>query len=208
MWILDRNKLKQWKIRKTIFWWYPPLPHDYPYYWPVPIGSQAHIIDQFIFDPKPKQDKVKDTKFKEFAKTFNSKKKITCETPYEVACHYSVHRWTDGQTDGRTKGWMDKVKPVYPLQLCWVGGIIICTFEFIWILTMSTHQMKKKYLSHGDQLGKPTSLIHLWHLCLPAWPDKYNILFHIFIWHLRSRLIHWPLGDVAVIINWKYSNSY
>ena len=33
----------------------PPLPHDYPYYWPVHFESQVHTIDQFISDPKSKQ---------------------------------------------------------------------------------------------------------------------------------------------------------
>ena len=41
------------------FWGYLPPPYDYPYYLPVHIGPQAHIIDQFISDPKSKQDKVK-----------------------------------------------------------------------------------------------------------------------------------------------------
>ena len=31
----------------------PPPPHDYPYYWAVQIGSQAHTIEPFILDPKP-----------------------------------------------------------------------------------------------------------------------------------------------------------
>ena len=30
-------------------------------------------------------------------------------------------KWVDGRTDGRTDRWMDKVKPVYPPQLCWRG---------------------------------------------------------------------------------------
>ena len=30
----------------------PPLPRDYPYYWPVRFESQVHTIDQFISDPK------------------------------------------------------------------------------------------------------------------------------------------------------------
>ena len=34
----------------------PPPPHDYPYYWPVHFESQVHTIDQFISDPKSKQD--------------------------------------------------------------------------------------------------------------------------------------------------------
>ena len=30
--------------------------HYYPYYWPVHFESQVHTIDQFISDPKSKQD--------------------------------------------------------------------------------------------------------------------------------------------------------
>ena len=37
---------------------YPPLPHDYPYYWPVHFESQVHTIDQFISDPKSKKVKA------------------------------------------------------------------------------------------------------------------------------------------------------
>ena len=59
---------------------FPPTPHDYPYYWPVHIGSQAQSIDQFILDPKAhtinkfildpksKQDKVKVTNLKNLPK--------------------------------------------------------------------------------------------------------------------------------------------
>ena len=36
-------------------------PHDYPYYWPVHIGSEAHTTDQLILDSKSKQDKLKVT---------------------------------------------------------------------------------------------------------------------------------------------------
>ena len=41
--------------RTPAFWGYPPMPHDYPYYWPVHFESQVHTIDQFISDPKSKQ---------------------------------------------------------------------------------------------------------------------------------------------------------
>ena len=37
----------------------PPMPHDYPYYWPVHFESQVHTIDQFISDPKSKWWKPK-----------------------------------------------------------------------------------------------------------------------------------------------------
>ena len=60
---------KQSQIRTTrtpVFWGYPTPPHDYPYYWPVHIGSQAQTTDQIILDPKSKQNKVK---INEFAKT-------------------------------------------------------------------------------------------------------------------------------------------
>ena len=40
-----------WKVvatratRTSALWGYPPLPHDYPYYWSFHIGSQAHTTD-------------------------------------------------------------------------------------------------------------------------------------------------------------------
>ena len=42
--------------RTPAFWGYPPPPHDYPYYWQVHFESQVYTIDQFISDPKSKQD--------------------------------------------------------------------------------------------------------------------------------------------------------
>ena len=121
------NSVKTRTIRTSAFWGYPPPPHDYPYYW-------------FILNPKLKQDKLKVTNLK------NLPKLQICEiwkTLYMrhtfwsclIRCvnmkwiqwvlwkiqsgHHSVHR----RTDGRTEGQMDKVKPVYPLQLHWAEGI-------------------------------------------------------------------------------------
>ena len=56
---LDYQQPWHWLCRTTrtpAFWGYPPPPHDYPYYWPVHFESQVHTIDQFISDPKSKQD--------------------------------------------------------------------------------------------------------------------------------------------------------
>ena len=52
--------------RMPAFWGYPLLPHDYPCYCPVHIGSKACNIHHFILDPKSKQDKI--TKFKNLPK--------------------------------------------------------------------------------------------------------------------------------------------
>ena len=100
------------------FWGYPPPPHDYPYHW-------------VILDPKSKKDKVKVTHFKNSLKfqifefwnghytrhTFWSCL-IRCANMKWIrwvllkiqSGHDSVHRPTDGRTDGQT----DKVIPVYP----------------------------------------------------------------------------------------------
>ena len=52
-----------------------PAAHDYPYYWPVDIGSQV------------KTRQSQSYKFKEFAKTLRilKKKNFTRDTPSEVA---------------------------------------------------------------------------------------------------------------------------
>ena len=47
------------KTRMPAFWGYPLSPHDYPYYWPVHIGSQVKTRHSQSY------------KFKEFAKTSN-----------------------------------------------------------------------------------------------------------------------------------------
>ena len=61
VWI-TRSQLKLQKLeRLCASCGCPPPPHDYPYYWPVHVGFQARTIDQFIWDPKSKQDKVKVT---------------------------------------------------------------------------------------------------------------------------------------------------
>ena len=46
----------------------PPPPHDYPYYWPVHIGSQAHTTDQLILNQKSSENKVKITNSKNLPK--------------------------------------------------------------------------------------------------------------------------------------------
>ena len=55
-----RSYIVMWNETRTTrtpaFCGYPPPPHDYPYYWPVHFESQVHTIDQFISDPKSKQD--------------------------------------------------------------------------------------------------------------------------------------------------------
>ena len=123
--------------RTPAFWGYPPLPHDYPYYW-------------VILDPKSNDDKVKVTNFKNLPKfqifefwnghytrhTFWSCL-IRCANMKWIrwvllkiqSGHDSVHRRTDRQTDGRTDrrtdGQTDKVIPVYPpINFVEVGGII------------------------------------------------------------------------------------
>ena len=79
--------------RTPVFWGYPPLPHDYPYYW-------------FILDPKSIEDKVKVTNLK------NSPKFQMLKIQRG---HDSVHRRTDGRTEkGETS--------IPPFQLCWSGG--------------------------------------------------------------------------------------
>ena len=100
-----------WKTRTTrapAFWGYPSLPHDYPYYW-------------VILDPKSKEDKVKVTNLKNLPKFHFFKfwnKLYTRHTFWSclIRCanmkwirrvllklqsgHNSVHRQTDGRTDG------------------------------------------------------------------------------------------------------------
>ena len=49
------NVIKTRTTRMPAFWGYPPLPHDYPYYW-------------FMSDPKSKEDKVKVTNLKNLSK--------------------------------------------------------------------------------------------------------------------------------------------
>ena len=106
--------------RMPAFWGYPLPPHDYPYYWPVHIGSQVKTRQSQRY------------KFKEFAKT--SKFWILKQTLHvtylqkllDKMCKYemdlaSIVEDTERtrfcpqihqQTDRRT----DKVKPVYPLS--------------------------------------------------------------------------------------------
>ena len=113
------NSCTTWKARTTnktrttrtpAFWGYPQPPHDYPYHW-------------VILDPKSKEDKVKVTNLKNSPKfqifkfwnghytrhTFLSCL-IRCANMKWIrwvllkiqSGHDSVHRRTDGWTDGRT----------------------------------------------------------------------------------------------------------
>ena len=96
-------QIKTRTTRTPAFWGYPPPPHDYPYHW-------------VILDPKSKEDKVKLTNLK------NSPK-----FPDEYCRRYRADTIlsTDGQTDRRADGQMDKVIPVYPpFNFVEAGGII------------------------------------------------------------------------------------
>ena len=108
--------IKAIPTRTPSFWWYPPPPHDYPYYW-------------VTLDPKSKEDKVKVTTLKNspkfqflkfWYKHYTRHTFSNCLIQYAnmkwirhvllkiQSGHDSIHKWTDGQTD--------KVKPVYPLS--------------------------------------------------------------------------------------------
>ena len=103
--------------RTPVFWGYPLLPHDYPFYW-------------VKLDPKSKEDKVKVTNLKNSLKF--QKLLIRCANMKWIqrvllkiqSGHDSVHRQTDRRTDGQT----DKVKPVYlPFNFVEAGGITSLT---------------------------------------------------------------------------------
>ena len=83
----------------------------------------THTIDQFILDPKSKQDKVKNYKFKEFAKTSNFlilKNTLHTTHPLKLLdkmCKYEMdlvsiledtERTRFCPQDGQTHRWMDR----------------------------------------------------------------------------------------------------
>ena len=122
-----------------VFWGYPPPSHDYPYYWPVHIGSWVHTIEQFILDPKSKQDKVKVTNLKNLPKLqiFEFWKKNlyatqflklldkVCKDEMDTASIVEDTEQTrfcpqmDKRTDRRTEA-QTRWNQYTPLQLCWV----------------------------------------------------------------------------------------
>ena len=110
--------------RTPAFWGYPPPPHDYPYHW-------------VILDPKSKEDKVKVTNLKNSPKFQNfkflnghytqhtfSSCLIRCANMKWIGWvllkiqsgQDSVHRRTDGRTDGQGD------TSIPPYQLRWSGG--------------------------------------------------------------------------------------
>ena len=114
---LSESSLISTRTTKTpAFWGYPPPPHDYPHYW-------------VISDPKSKEDEVKVTNLKNLPKYLILKFLNRLYTPYllkllDKMCKYEIDptsivedtEWTRfcPQTDSRTDGQTDKVKPVYP----------------------------------------------------------------------------------------------
>ena len=102
----------------------------------------THTIDQFILDPKSKQDKVKVTNLKNLPKKMNLKKKTLDAThlkfldkmyKYEMDPASIVEDTEQTRfcphTDGRTDGQTVKVKPVYPLQVRGGWGVIANPFK-------------------------------------------------------------------------------
>ena len=133
-WLDRMNKLHEWSVntlrpiktrttRTPAFWGYPPPPHDYPYHW-------------VILDPKSKEDKVKVTNLKKFAKISNFWiLKRALHTTHHLKllnkmCKYemdsmSIVEYTERTrfcppTDSRTDGQGDTSIP--PFQLRWNGG--------------------------------------------------------------------------------------
>ena len=73
----------------SVFWRYPPLPHDYPYHW-------------VILDPKSKEDKVKVTNLKNLPKFqffFNFETTFHATHLLIQSEKDSDHRWTDGRVE-------------------------------------------------------------------------------------------------------------
>ena len=122
-----------------MFWWYPSLPHDYPYYW-------------VILDPKSKEDKIKLTNLKNSPKfVFFLILKPTLHVTHilkflDKMCTYEMDltsivedtertrfcpqtdRWTDRQMDRRTEGQGETSIP--PFQHRWSRGITSRVFFF------------------------------------------------------------------------------
>ena len=114
--------------RMPVFWGYPLLPHDYPYYW-------------VILDPKSKEDKVKVKEFTKISNVWNLKqilhtthllKLLVKMWKYEMD-PTSILEDTERtrfcpQTDRRTDGWTDRWTDgqgetcIPPFQLRWSGG--------------------------------------------------------------------------------------
>ena len=120
MWVNVESKHQYFQSQKT-FWGYPRRP------------MIIHTIDQLILDPKSKQDTVKVTKFKEFAKFFF----LILKKPLHVThllklldkmCNYEMdpasivedteQRWFCPQMD-----WQTRWNQYTPFQLRWAGGI-------------------------------------------------------------------------------------
>ena len=113
--------------RIPVFRGYPPLPHDFLYYW-------------FILDPKSKQDKIKVTNLKNLPKLqiFKFENKflygthllklldMMCKYEMDLACIVEDTEWTRfcPQMDRRTEVGMDRRtrwNQYTPLQLIWGG---------------------------------------------------------------------------------------
>ena len=115
----------------------PPPPLHYAYYW-------------FILDPKSKQDKVKVTHFK------NLPKLQMCKYERDLASivEDTDRKWFCPHTDGRTDGHTDKVKPVYPIQLRWAGGIMTSS-----LVSWRMHRLK--HMTHSwilsESMNQPST---------------------------------------------------
>ena len=84
--------------RMPAFWGYPPLPHDYPYYW-------------VILDPKSKKDKVKVTNLKNLPKfqTFEFwNKRYTLHTFWSCLIRCGNMKWMWGVLL-KIQSWHDSV---------------------------------------------------------------------------------------------------
>ena len=86
------------------FWGYLPPPYDYPYYWPVHIGSQV------------KTRQSQSYKFKEFAKTSKSLHMTHLLKMLNKMCKYEMD--LTSIVEDTKQIWFcpqtDKVKPVFP----------------------------------------------------------------------------------------------
>ena len=133
----------------------------------------THTIDQFIMDPKSKQDKsklqiwriCKNLKFL----NFENKLHVThfmklldnmCKYKMDQGSIVKDTEWTQfcSQTDRQ----MDKVKPIYPLQLRWARGITrsqwincprISQHRYYRVYTNGWHSTAKEIMMAPDDHG-------------------------------------------------------
>ena len=220
--ILEKiDPVKTRTTRTPAFWGYPPLPHDYPYYWPVHIGFKTRQSQSY--------------KSKEFAKTSNFKilKKNWHATHllklHNKMCKYEIDlasivediertrfcpqtdRRTDRQTDRQTEGKQGETSTPPSTSLRGVGvgdykTILHHLSTYFWVEHMTSGGRFKNAYELLTLRALKISMFHK-RFIFQCMGKIFCVEFQRYPLKLHTKYLTHTLKDITFIQHWNFKSS-